>query len=269
MSASQVILPRKFEASKFTVKDERKEMSHGSSSLSLSYDGANALVIQTPKMSAPFGIGDGPGNKEPGEKLMKYSMDLTFTGENDNSDDPKLQREAKRMKEFRKCMEDVNNKLIDVVYAHPEWIKCKTKKISRQDFIDEHFCNSIRGPNMENPKNVGKDYPDTFKCKIPFDNEKNDKPGYVQFTNSETKENVSWNDLYGTKYYHAICIVRITGAWLSPSTKKFGYFIKLAHMQFTPSPQQELTIQSYDSDDPESGSDSDNVESDDEIDDLE
>jgi hypothetical protein len=270
MPAPQVLLPRKVETSKIIVKDERKEMRHpGSYSIPFSYGEEGVLIIQTPKMAAPFGIGDAMGNDK--SEIKKYSIDLSFHGENANSTDPKIQREAKRMKEFRKCIGELNDKLIDIVYKHPEWVKCKNKKITRGEFVDEYFSNSIRSPTVSE-KNKDKDYSDTFKCSIPFDNSTGDKPHYVEFTDSETHEQLSWNDVYGQKFFHAICIIRVTGAWVSPSLRKFGYFIKLAHMQYTPGAQRTLKIQTYDSD--ESGDEAEAEEeeiesSEDEIDDLE
>jgi hypothetical protein len=261
MSASQVLLPRKVESSKIVVKNERKEMSNpGSYSIPFSYGDENAMIIQTPKMSAPFGIGDGMGNEK--SDLKKYSIDLSFNGENTDSSDKKLQKEAKRMKEFRKCIEDLNDKLIDVVYSHLDWVKCKNKKITRKDFADEYFSNSIKTPVLTE-KNKDKEYSDTFRSSIPFDNKTKDKPHYVEFTDSETNSQLEWKDVYGQKYFTAICIVRITGAWVSPSLRKFGFFIKLAHMQYTASAQRPLKIQMYDSD--MSDDDSDEVESEDDI----
>jgi hypothetical protein len=264
MSTSQVLLPRKVDASKVTFGDDKEEMSvKGVYSISFSYGNEKALIVQTPKMFVPFGLSEGMNENG------KFAVELSFSGENTSETDPKLQKEAKRMKEFRKCIGDLNDALVDAVHKHPEWLN-KPKKgskelvsVSKEELTTKQLSSSIRVSKDEE-----KAYDDRFKCSIPCKDGR--KQSYVEFTDSETGKSLDWDDVNGTKMFSAICIVRITGAWVSTGLKKFGFFIKLAHMQVTPSAIKPLTIQTYDSDE-ESDDDSDGdevVESDIDEDDL-
>ena len=251
--SNQVILPRKVDASKVSFGDDKEEMSvKGVYSVPFMYGDEKALIIQTPKMFAPFGLSEGMNENG------KYTVELSFSGENTTDVDPKLQKEAKRMKEFRKCIGELNDKLVETVHKHPEWLKLK--KTSKEKLISDHLSSSIRVSKDDEEKT----YDDRFKCSIPCKDGK--KQSYVEFT-KDSGETLSWDEVIGTKMFSAICIVRITGAWVSTGLKKFGFFIKVAHMQVTPSAIKPLTIQVYDSDledddDDDSGDDDDVVESD-------
>ena len=153
-------------------------------------------------------------------------------------------------------MDDLNKVLVDLVVENQkEWFKLKKKK-AREDIVEEMFSSSIRPPKEEKRA----EYSDTFKITVPYNIEKKCKEDYVEFSSSETKESLKWEDVFEQKGFQAVCIFRITGAWVSQSLKKFGYFIKLAHMQVTPSARRALTIQTYDSDTDESDDGNDDLD---------
>lgn len=257
---SAVSFPRKVNVEKLNLTGEVKEMKgKGLTIIPFDYNGEKSIVIQTPKMKVPFGISEGMENSG------TFHVELSFDGESGDS------KEAKRMRELRTCIEKLNTKLVETCHGHPEWFKGKIKKGKDQDYYEEElFANSIKSPKEEYKDK----YSDRFKIKIPT------KDGivsdYVGFY-TDKKKKLTWEEVSAMKGFSAMCLFKITGAWVSPSLKKFGYFIKLVQMQVFPGESiREFSIQKYDSDSDsddsgnESESDLDeNIESDDAVCDLE
>jgi hypothetical protein len=246
--SSIVQFPRKVNVEKLVLGDEAKPMKvTGLFNIPFSYNGENSLIIQTPKMKAPFGITEGMNNNG------KFSIELSFDGEKGETKD------AKRMVELKTCMQSLNAKLVETCFKHPEWLKLKNNKNkSCESYCDEYLASSIRPPKEE----FKDKYADRFKISIPFDSRTGKSSDYVEFYNQD-KKRISWDDVSGMKGFSAMCLYKISGAWVSPSLKKFGYFIKLVQMQLFPNETiRGLSMLKYGSD-----SDSDN-ESEDEDDGL-
>ena len=72
MSQPQIVKSEKFDASKFEYQ-EPKILSHGGQAIYLQYEG-KPLILQTPKMSMPWGMGKYDGD------VPKFSVDLSFKG---------------------------------------------------------------------------------------------------------------------------------------------------------------------------------------------
>ncbi len=105
-------------------------------------DKSNEILIQTPKMRAPFGISTDKTNP------FKKSLDVSFQGIDINQN----------IKSFRDMIEKVDNMVIDYAMSN-----CKTffKKDLTRDVVSEYYYSGIKISKKEQ-------YSDTFKFKLLF-----------------------------------------------------------------------------------------------------
>ena len=101
------------------------------------------VLIQTPKMRAPFGISTDKTN--PNKKFLNISFQNI---ENNNS-----------IKKFRECIEDTNNAVIDYVQKNS---KALFKSELSREVIKAYFTNSIKESSKPDQ------YADTFRFKLLF-----------------------------------------------------------------------------------------------------
>lgn len=248
---SSVLIPRKVNVEKVELGNELKPMSNvsGLYSIPFKYNGSKILEIQTPKMKAPFGASEGMNNNG------KYSLDLSFEGEGTDT------KEGIRMNDLRKVISELDHLLSKKCFENPEWLKIKNNKGKTvETYMEDYLSSSIKPPKDEDREK----YSDRFKISIPC------KDGraydFIRFfdMNVSGKE-INWDEFLTMKGFYARCIFKISGAWVSPSLKKFGYFVKLERLQYSPGEGLSGTsFQTYDSDS-ESENEGDEIE--DEIDD--
>ena len=117
MSNPQIVKSDKFSCSNVEYSDPKK-LQHGGQAIYLNYDG-KPLILQTPKMSMPWGMGKFDGD------IPKYSVDLSFKGM-DNSES---------LQSFYSALNQLDEKLVeDGVSNSMQWFKKKkqTKKLNEQ-----------------------------------------------------------------------------------------------------------------------------------------
>ena len=226
---SSPILSRKVQTSKIAFFDEPKILPNGMSILNYTYDGGKTLSIQTPKMFAPFGVSQYNGDG-------KFPISLSLVG----ADSDRTLKEMKRIDEFGACIRSVEDTLIDLVHKNQKkWFGFKKEK-SREVLVSEHLSSLIKTGKQ---KDDGTCYNDTVKVTV-----KEPVQAYLK-----TGEEMTFEELTEESMFDSICVIKITGAWVSKSLKKFGFFTKLQYVQVTPKEKQslELVMDSEDSDDEE------------------
>ena len=76
MSKPQIVKSENFNVDHVEYSDPKK-LSHGGQAIYVNYEG-KPLILQTPKMSMPWGMGKYDGD------IPKYSLDLSFKGMDNN-----------------------------------------------------------------------------------------------------------------------------------------------------------------------------------------
>jgi len=159
-------------------------------------NGNGEILIQTPKMRTPFGIGTDKTNP------FKKSLDVSFQGMETNPG----------MKAFRQMAENVDMLAIDYAVSN-----CKTffKKELSRDIVAEYYYSGIKLSKKEQ-------YSDTFKMKLLYlkpNPEKNNPNGkYITSFWSTKGEELRDGDL--DKGDSVKCLIKPQMLWVA--NKSFG-----------------------------------------------
>ena len=81
--SNTIMKPSDFSASKIEYTDLKAMGTTGAKQMYLNYDGGQQIIMHTPKMRLPYGV----GKYEEAGKPTKYSLDMSFGG---MDDDPKI-----------------------------------------------------------------------------------------------------------------------------------------------------------------------------------
>lgn len=142
--SNMIITPKKFDVSEISLADVQKNKM-GGNMVYMKYGEMKKLTIQTPLMSAPFGISTYIDDKT---NVKKYSIDISFKG---MEDDPKI-------KMFHDKMNSFDEFLIEEGARHSKsWFGKAQKKE-----VVEALYRSLVKPSKEPEK-----YAPTMKIKIP------------------------------------------------------------------------------------------------------
>ena len=90
---NMIITPKKFDTNEITLADVQKNKM-GGNIVYIKYGSMKKLTLQTPLMSAPFGISTYVDEKT---NIKKHTIDVSF---NNASDDPKIEMFQNKMQEF-------------------------------------------------------------------------------------------------------------------------------------------------------------------------
>lgn len=162
------------------------------------------LILQTPEMSAPFGLSKWDND---GKGPAKYTLDLSFKGI-DSRDS---------LKQFHKALSDFDNHLVKAGLDHSEeWFK---KKFSSKEVVEALYTCVLRKPKDDK-------YPSTFKMTVPYDNNMNEFRCKV--FDKATKKLVDMNSV-NMKGAKVTALVQCTGLWIAGS--KFGSTWKVVQLR--------------------------------------
>lgn len=210
------------------------------------------LIIQTPKMNAPFGVSnnqDIPNLKTKPE--LKYFLNLSFKNEENN---PKLQLFRQKIKEveerIRKLfLEQFADNLLPL---DPDDPTAKHDEIT----LKRIFNSSIK--KVKNKK--GKTYPDTFRISISHDKEKTNVLKADFYDSNRMQQ--PYTDIRNGAEITSIIIVNL---FASKGFGKFGVIMRLMQLQYE-NPEL-LDLNSFqiqdedgDSEDNDDDNDSENLE---------
>ena len=141
--AQNIMLAKNLDVPSIAFEPVRKN-ALGGNVVYLKYSGAPKMVVQTPVVSAPFGLSTFTDDKT---GAVKYSLDMSFRG---MEDDPKV-------KELHDKMQEIDATLIDEgVKNSKEWFG---KKVSKE--VVENFYRPLVKPSKDPSK-----YAPTMKFKI-------------------------------------------------------------------------------------------------------
>jgi len=191
-----VLTASNFEADKILF-GKQKPNTNGGYNIEVNIgDNSNEIVIQTPKMRAPFGISTDKTNP------FKKSLDISFQGMDSN----------KSMKEFKDLVDKVDEIAINYALSNSETFF--KKKLAR-DVIAEYYYSGIKKSKKEQ-------YSDTFKFKLPFlkpNPEKNLPNGkfITTFWNTKGEEQ---NDVYLDKGDYVTALLKPKMLWVA--NRSFG-----------------------------------------------
>lgn len=224
--ATMPTLARNIEATKIDFSPELKVLPNNMQVINYRYDNGKTLEIQAPEMFVPFPVSD---YNQDGKFNINLSLDTT--------DEKNSIKKARRIEEFKIAMQSVNDTLIDLVHKNQKvWFKWKKNK-TREQLVEDHFSNPIKF-GKERSDGTG-NYTDLFRVSV-----KPDKLSIVT-KNGGTLE---FDELVKESMYDCVCIFKITGAWVSPSLKKFGWFTRCSLIRVSPSTRTPIEFQTYDSD---------------------
>lgn len=200
----------------------------GGSQVPLAYSGMRNFMIQTPILSAPFGISEYTPDNTP----TKYSLEFSFKN---YENDPKI-------KCFMDKITELDNYLIDMAVTNSqEWFGKQMSKV-----VVEELYRPLLKPSKQPDK-----YAPTLKLKIRTQRADESKLSVLAFKN---KENFDMEEFVpGTT---AKAIVEVSPLWFV--NKQFGTTLTLMALEIEELPTNKLNVNSFqDEDENEVDSDQD------------
>jgi hypothetical protein len=190
---------------------EPKTLGNGGKQVYLEYNGGK-LVVQTPKMSLPWSMGKFEGDNG----QMKYSIDLSFKGKEDNE----------KLGEFHDFLEKFDEQLVKEGVSHSmAWFK---KKGMNEEVLRALFSKQIReSKDKETGEPDGK-WPSTVKVKLPF------KDGRFQCeVYDNKKKQIDSSQLESTlvRGCEVQALIEHTGIWFAGG--KYGCSWRVIQMKVT------------------------------------
>ena len=159
-------------------------------------DGNDEILIQTPKMRAPFGISTDKTNP------FKKSLDVSFQGLDKNEG----------IKSFRSLIEKMDASIINYALNNSETFF--KKKLTRE-VIAEYYYSGIKVSKK-------KEYSDTFKFKVLFmkPNPEKNLPNGKYLTTFWNPKGVEQTDTYLDKGDSVTCLIKPQMLWVA--NRSFG-----------------------------------------------
>ena len=191
-----VLTANNFSADKISF-GKQKPNTNGGYNIEISIDdNTNEVIVQTPKMRAPFGISTDKTNP------FKKSLDVSFQGLESN----------KSIKEFRELVEKVDVIAIDYALKNSETFF--KKKLARE-VIAEYYYSGIKKSKKEQ-------YSDTFKFKLPFmkPNPEKNLPNGKYITSFWNTKGDEQNDAYLDKGDFVTALLKPKMLWVA--NRSFG-----------------------------------------------
>lgn len=195
-----------------------KLLDSGGKSVSIRYEGRN-LMIETPSLAVPYGV-----NVFDKQGPLKYSVDLSFRGADDNE-------QVAALKEF---FEAFDERMVDAgVENASKWLK---QSNPNREVIKAFYTPVVKVSRDQqgNPK----PYPPTFKLAL---RKKKDDSFETDFYDGSTKPLAAFDketpiDQILPKRSQATCIAQCTGVWFAGG--KFGTTWKAVQIRVDNQPEQ-------------------------------
>jgi len=204
-----MMLPKNVDISKITYNDVKSQDS-GAKSVYMKYDTSDRLIIQIPKMNAPFGMSKyNMGEKVESGELEKYSLQVS------------LKEENKSIENFIKFLKDLDNKIInDGVENSRAWFK----KSYTHEILKELYTPLVICPKDKETGEITDKYPPNFKLTVPV----RDGSIICDCYNTDGEKLELSNIPKGSKVG---AIIQCQGIWMAGS--KFGCSWKVIQLSVT------------------------------------
>ncbi len=169
-------------------------------------------LVQTPKLRLPFGMQQYGGEEKKDDKSSSYSLSLSLDNYRDLSS---------HENEFLKGIKAIDEHIKSLAIENSQtWFRKSMKK----DVIEELFSSSIRET---------KDWPPTFKAKLPYYNGKFNCDFYDQSRKKCQVDSITQN-------CHIIGLVNVTSIWFV--NNRFGVQWQLKQLQVFQSPKYDTFL---------------------------
>ena len=205
---SSIIKPNTFKTDNIKLSNVKKN-AKGSNTVLFNYENSmgetiNKVIIQTPKMPAPFGLSEFPT-----EYGVKYSLDASFRDKDDNVKINEFYEMLKKLDEFM---------ILKAVENSKEWFG---KKMS-EEIVREFYRPIIKTGKQK--KDSDECYPDTIKFKIRTTGEKKNVDAY-----DVDRNRVEIDELKKGSSFRAL--VDISPIWFV--NKTFGFSMNLVQIEIS------------------------------------
>ena len=211
--APAVVLPREFDIKKVDFS-ALKTLDNGGKIVYVGYGpGKGPLFMQTPPMSAPFGMSVWDND---GKAVPKHTLDLSFKGMDS----------CKKLQKFYDVLEALDQRLVDDGFANQSsWFK--GKKYGSRDIVEALYTPLIKyAKDRETGERTDK-YPPTMKLSVPF------RDGvFTCQAFDDNKKPVDLSQLETLKGATVSAIIQCTGIWFAGG--KFGVSWRVVQMRVVP-----------------------------------
>jgi hypothetical protein len=207
-NTNSITLAKEFDSSKITYSDV-KMLENGGKVVYVSYNKA-PLVLQTPEMSAPFGMQNWNNDNR-----IKYTMDLSFKG---------MDRRV-GVQTFYNVLETLDNKLVEDAFKNQAtWFK--GRKITSPEVASALYTPLIKHAKDKDTGEVTDKWPPTFKMTVPWKDNKFMCEVY------DDKRNPLDLSAIDTKGARVTGIIQFMGLWMAGG--KFGSSWRVLQMKIIP-----------------------------------
>lgn len=215
MSATEIILPKHFDINKIKLS-EPKQLSTGGKSIYINYGNGGRLLMQTPVMSAPFGVSKWPGENGGADK---YNMDLSFDGVDDNAS----------MRTFLDVTNAIDTQMIKLGMDNSQlWFK---KRFPTIHVLEELFTRTIRHSKDAKTGELTNRYPPRIKIALPV---KENRFSFDVY--KEGQQKVDFMEMLDrTKGARVQAIVHLSSIWIVGT--KFGLTWRVHQLKIKERPQ--------------------------------
>lgn len=211
-AVSDILLPKNFDVTRMTF-GQPKQLENGGKTVYISYNDRN-LLVQTPEMSAPFGVSVWPGERGAPDK---YNVDMSFSGKESR---PPLQT-------FFSMLEQISDRVITAAMENSQsWFK--RREFPSRDVVEALYTPIIRFSKDRDTGEINNQYPPNFKLSLPFREGKFQFPAY-----DNNRAEVDMLALIASntrgKGSRVSAIAQCTGVWLAGG--KFGVTWKVKQLR--------------------------------------
>ena len=212
-ATSDIVLPKNFAVDRITYSNP-KQLETGAKSIYISYN-EKQLLVQTPDMTAPFGISMWPGERGAPDK---YNIDVSFTGRESR---PQLQS-------FFDMLEAISERVItDAMDNAQSWFK---RRFPSRDVVEALYTPIIKYSKDRNTGEINSQYPPNFKMSLPFRDGQFQFPVYDGKRNLINLHDIATGDTRG-KGSRVSAIVQCSAVWIAAS--KFGVTWKVRQLRIS------------------------------------
>lgn len=208
--SSTITLAKEFDINNVSFSDVRM-LDNGGKVVYVSYNKA-PLILQTPQMSAPFGMSKWDNE---GKINTKYTIDLSF----------KAMEKNPNMQAFFNALEAMDAKLVEDGFKNQvSWFK--GKKYGSKEIVEALYTPLIRHAKDKMTGEITDKYPPTFKLTVPF---KDGRFTCEAFDDARDSIDLSAVELKGSK---VTAIIQCMGLWFAGG--KFGSTWRIVQMKVVP-----------------------------------
>lgn len=205
-----IVLAKDFDISKISYGSV-KTLESGGRSIYVAYNG-RPLIMQTPELTAPFGITKWSGD---GKAPDKFTLELSLKGRD----------ERENVRRFYDVLEELDTKIVqDAMENSMSWLK---KKYTSTEVVQALYTPMIKYAKDKNTGEITDKYPPTFRLSLPHKDGKFSCEVY-----DKNRELMDLQALETTKGCRMTAICQATGIWVAGG--KFGCSWKVVQLLCIP-----------------------------------